>query len=204
MSDTGTGEARIERTIRTHNDVFEGTGYKKQNNGLRMLLFYTTAALVLVLASYGGLYFERGYLHDGILQNDAEKMKDGINFDKTNRTILAQMPGILDTVTKDPNDKYLDSMDVVANSPKVQISTDNLVDLLIKTGFVVKTPKGLEYADFDWKTANWAYSHLSVIMTSKKHPDRVLTLNIAKDGSILIWRVVGAIMSKPLVDKLVE
>jgi len=204
MSDKSAPEPKIVRTIKTHNDVFEGTGYKKQNNGMRMFVFYISCALVLVLASYGGLFFEKGYLHDGVLKNDPHEMTKGINFDKTNRTILAQMPGILDTVTKDPNDKYLSSMDVVDNSPKVQISTDNLVDLLIKTGFVKKTFNGLEYADFDWKTANWAYSHLSVIITSKEHPDRVLTLNIAKDGSLLIWRVVGAIMSKPLIDKLVE
>jgi len=200
----GKREGKVERTIKTRNDVFEGTGYKKQNNALRMVLFYLTCALVLVLASYGGLFFEKGNLHDGVLQNDAEMLTDGINFEKTNRTILAQMPGILDTVTKDPNDKYSASMDVVVNSPKLQVSTDNLVDLLIKGGFVVKTMDGLEFTDFSWKTANWSYSHLSVIMTSKEHPDRVLTLNIAKDGSLLIWRVVGAIMSRPLIDQLLS
>ncbi|PIS19366.1 MAG: hypothetical protein COW19_03000 [Zetaproteobacteria bacterium CG12_big_fil_rev_8_21_14_0_65_55_1124] len=204
MAETKQKQGKIVRTIKTHNDVFEGTAYKKQNNGLRMALFYSSCALVLVLASYGGLYVERGNLHDGVLKNDAATMVDGINFDKTNRTILGQMPGILDNVVKDPNDKYAASMDVVVTSPKLQITTDNLVDLLIKAGFVKKTMNGLEYTDFSWKTKNWSYSHLSVDLTSKENPEDVLTLNIAKDGSLLIWRVVGVFMSKPLLDRMLE
>jgi len=204
MSDTEKKQPKIVRTITTHNDVFEGTGYKKQNNMLRMVLFYTSCALVLVLASYGGLYFERGHLHDGVLQNNAEKMVDGINFDKMNRTILGQMPGILDNVYKDPNDKYAASMDVVVTSPKLQVTTDNLVDLMIKGGFVKETMDGLEYTDFTWETKNWAYSHLSLVLTSKENPEYVLTLNIAKNGSLLIWRVVGAFFSEPLRDRLLE
>jgi len=171
---------------------------------LRMVLFYTSCALVLVLASYGGLYVERGNLHDGVLKNDAATLVDGINFDKTNRTILAQMPGILDNVYKDPNDKYAASMDVVVTSPKLQVTTDNLVDLLIKGGFVKETMDGLEYTDFTWETKNWSYSHLSVELTSKENPEDVLTLNIAKDGSLLVWRVVGAFFSEPLLNKLLE
>jgi len=202
MADTKQKEGKIVRTIKTHNDVFEGTAYKKQNNVLRMVLFYSTCAIVLVLVSYGGLLVERGHLHDGIMKNSAEEMMDGINFDKTNRTILAQMPGILDTIEKDPNDKYAASMDVVVNSPKLQVSPENLNELLIKGGFMIKTADGYEYTDLDWKTANWSYSHLSVILTSRSNPELVLTMNIAKDGSLLIWRVVGAIMSKPLIDKI--
>ncbi len=204
MSDTEKKQPKIVRTITTHNDVFEGTTYKKQNNVLRMVLFYTSCALVLVLASYGGLYVERGNLHDGVLKNDAATLVDGINFDKTNRTILAQMPGILDNVYKDPNDKYAASMDVVVTSPKLQVTTDNLVDLLIKGGFVKETMDGLEYTDFTWETKNWSYSHLSVELTSKENPEDVLTLNIAKDGSLLVWRVVGAFFSEPLLNKLLE
>jgi len=204
MSDTEKKQPKIVRTITTHNDVFEGTTYKKQNNVLRMVLFYTSCALVLVLASYGGLYVERGNLHDGVLKNDAATLVDGINFDKTNRTILAQMPGILDNVYKDPNDKYAASMDVVVTSPKLQVTTDNLVDLLIKGGFVKEAKDGLEYTDFTWDTKNWSYSHLSVELTSKENPEDVLTLNIAKDGSLLVWRVVGAFFSEPLLNKLLE
>jgi len=194
----------IVRTIKTHNDVFEGTAYRKQNNVLRMVLFYISCALILVLASYGGLYFEKGYLHDSIVQNDAGQMKKGINFAKTNRTILSQMPGLLDTVTKDPNDKYSASMDVEVDSPKIQITTDNLVELLIRAGLAKKTMNGVEFVDVDWKTKNWAYSHVSVVITNRENPDNVLTLNIAKDGSLLIWRVVGAFMSKPLLDRLLS
>ncbi|MDQ6965795.1 MAG: hypothetical protein Q9M23_02595, partial [Mariprofundaceae bacterium] len=150
----------------------------------------------------GGLVFERSNLHDGVLSNNAETLVDGINFDKTNRTILAQMPGILDTIEKDPNDKYSASMDVVVNSPKLQVTTDNLNELLIKGGFLAQTADGYEFTDFDWKTANWSFSHLSVILTSRANPELVLTLNIAKDGSLLIWRVVGALMSPPLIDKV--
>jgi len=204
MSDTKQEDGKIVRTIKTHNDVFEGTAYKKQNNGLRMVLFYISCALLLVLASYGGLFFERGNLHSGVLENDAEQMESGINFAKMNRTILGQMPGIRDIVVKDPNDKYAASMDVVVNSPKLQVTTDNLVDLMIKGGFVQKTANGLEYTDFDWETRNWSYSHLSVVLTSKANPQDVLTLNIEKDGSLLIWRVVGAFMSEPLRDRLLE
>jgi len=204
MSDNETKAPKIVRNIKTNNDVFEGTSYKKQNNVLRMVLFYTSCALVLVLASYGGLYVEKGNLQNGVLQNDATLLNDGINFDKTNRNILGQMPGILDNVYKDPNDKYAASMDVVVTSPKLQVSTDNLVDLLIKGGFVKQTEDGNEFTDFDWMTKNWSYSHLSLEMISKEYPDRVLTLNIEKDGSLLVWRVVGALMSVPLRDKLLE
>jgi len=203
MSDNES-KAKIVRTIKTHNDVFEGTSYKKQNNVLRMVLFYSTCAILLVLASYGGLIFEKGNLHDGVLQNDAKEMTDSINFDKMNRTILGQMPGILDTVVKDPNDKYAASMDVVVNSPKLEVTTDNLVDLLITAGFVKKTADGFEYTDFKWETKHWSYSRLSVVLTSGQNPEDVLTLNIEKDGSLLIWRVVGAFMSKPLLDKVLE
>jgi len=204
MSDNESNAPKIVRTIKTHNDVFEGTSYKKQNNVLRMVLFYISCAFLLVAASYGGLLVEKGNLHDGVLQNDAAKMKDGINFAKTNRTILGQMPGILDIVEKDPNDKYGASMDVVDTSPKLQVTTDNLVDLMTKAGFVKNTMDGLEYTDFTWETANWSYSHLSLVLTSEENPENVLTLNIAKDGSLLIWRVVGAFMSKPLLDKVLE
>jgi len=204
MGETKQKEGKVVRTIKTHNDVFEGTSYKKQNNGLRMVLFYVTCGVVLVVASYGGLLSEKSNLHDGVLGNNAETLIDGINFDKTNRSILAQMPGILDNVYKDPNDKYSASMDVVVNSPKLQVTTENLNELLIKAGFLTQTADGYEFTDFDWKTANWSFSHLSVILTSRANPEMVLTLNIAKDGSLLIWRVVGALMSKPLMDKVLS
>jgi len=202
MNDDKREQSKIARTIKTRNDVFEGTGYKKQNNILRMALFYSSCAIVLVLASYGGLYLEKGYLHDGVLQNDAEQMQSGINFAKMNRSIMGQMPGILDEVIKDPNDKYSASMNIVVNSPKLEVTTDNLVDILIKAGFVKKTGSDIEFTDFEWKTQNWAYSHVAVVITSKENPEIHLTLNIAKDGSLLIWRVIGAIMSKALLDKV--
>lgn len=203
MSEETVPEAKIIRTIKTHNDVFEGTGYKKQNNMLRMVLFYLVSAVILIIASYGDLYFERGYLHDGVLKNDPALLAKGINFDKTNRTILAQMPGLLDTVQKDPNDQYEAAMNIVNDGPKLVLTPTNIVDVLIKAGFVAKAPDGtLQFTDFDWKTANWAYSHLSVIITSRAHPDRVMTLNIAKDGSLLVWRVVGVLMSTPLRDQV--
>jgi len=204
MGEEKTEQVKIVRNIKTRHDVFEGTAYKKQNNVLRMVLFYTSCVLVLALASYGGLYLEKGYLHDGVLQNDAGKMEKGINFHKTNGTILGQMPGILEPVIKDPNDKYSASMDVVVDSPKLKITTDNLVELLIKGGLAKKTMNGVEFADIDWKTKNWAYSRVSVVITSRENPDIVLTLNIAKDGSLLIWRVVGAFMSKPLLNRLLS
>jgi len=204
MSDNESKTPKIVRNIKTNNDVFEGTSYKKQNNVLRMVLFYTSCALVLVLASYGGIYVEKNNLQDGVLHNDAEKLNDGINFAKMNRSILGQMPGILDNVVKDPNDKYAASMDVVVTSPKLQVSTDNLVDLLVQGGFVKKTMDGNEFTDFDWTTKSWAYSQFTLVMTSKENPDRVLSLKIAKDGSLLIWRVVGVLMSTPLRDKLLE
>jgi len=202
MNDDKREQSKIARTIKTRNDVFEGTRYKKQNNILRMALFYLSCAMVLVAASYGGLYLEKGYLYDGVLQNDAEKMESGINFAKMNRSIMGQMPGILDEVKKDPNDMYSASMDIVDNSPKLEVTTDNLVDILIKAGLVKKTATGLEFADVEWKTQNWAYSHVAVVITSKENPEIFLTLNIAKDGSLLIWRVIGAIMSEALRDKV--
>ncbi len=197
-------KSKIVRTIKTHNDVFEGTAYKKQNNVLRMGLFYVTCALVLLLASYGGLYFEKGYLHDGILQNDAAQMKKSIDFEMVNDGIVGQMPGMLDEIKKDPNDKYANSMKMNLDSPELHISTDNLVDILIKAGFVRKTADGLAFTDFDWKTAHWAYSQVSVILTSKEHPKDVLTLKVAKEGSILIWHVVGAYMSTSLRNRVLN
>ncbi len=204
MSGYSQDEGKVVRDIKTRNDVFEGTQYKKQNNALRMVLFYITCALVLVVASYGGLYFTKGHLHDGVLANDAAEMKDSINFEKTNRTLLSQMPGLLDEVKKNPNSKYSASMDVVVTSPKLQISPENLLDVLIRGGLVEKTMNGTEFVDVDWKTKNWAYSHLSVVITKKDDPSIQLTLNIAKDGSLLIWRVVGAFMSPALRDKVIS
>jgi hypothetical protein len=204
MAEQEMHEGKVVRDIKTRNDVFEGTQYKKQNNVARMVLFYTTCALVLVLASYGGLYFTKSNLHDGVLANDSEKMLAGINFEKTNRTLLAQMPGLLDEVKKDPNDKYSASMNVVVTSQKLQVSPDNLVDIMVKSGLVKKTFDGLEFADVDWQTKNWAYSHMSVVITSNENPDIQLTLNIAKDGSLLIWRVVGVFMSNALRDKVLS
>ncbi len=197
-------EGKIERDIKTRNDVFEGTQYKKQNNALRMVLFYITCAVVLVIASYGGLLFTKGHLHDGVLANNAEEMKDAINFEKTNRTLLSQMPGLLDEVKKDPNDKYAASMDVVVNSPKLQVSPENLQEVLIQGGLLEKTMNGSEFVDVDWQIKNWGYSHLSVVITSKVDPSIQLTLNIAKDGSLLIWRVVSAFMSPTLRDKVIS
>ncbi len=204
MSEQEAHTGKVVREIKVRNDVFEGTKYKKQNNVLRMVLFYTTCALVLVLASYGGLYFTKAHLHDGVLLNNAEELKAAINFDKTNRTLLAQMPGLLNEVKKDPNDRYLSSMDIKVDAPKLQISPDNLVDVLIKGGLVTKTFDGNEFIDVDWETRNWAYGHLSVVITSKEDPDIQLTLNIAKDGSLLIWRVVGAFMSPALRDRVIS
>jgi hypothetical protein len=195
-------QGKIVRDIHVHNDVFEGTAYKKQNNVLRMILFYTTCILVLVFASYSGLIAEKSNLHDGVLENNAEMLKDGINFEKTNRTLLSQMPGLLDEVKKDPNDKYMASMEIEDNSPKIQIDTDNIQDLLIKGGFLQKTMNGLEFPDMDWKTEGWAYNRVNVVLTIKDNPSLQLTLHIAKDGSILIWRVVGVTLSKALLDRL--
>jgi len=203
MSENETHEGKVIRDIKTRNDVFEGTRYRKQNNVLRMVLFYLSCAMILALASYGGLFFTKSSLHDGVLENDAETMADAINFEKTNRTLLSQMPGLLDEIKKDPNDKYADSMDVVVNSPKIQIDPENLADLLIKGGLAKETPEGLEYVDVEWHTKNWAYSHVSVVLTSKDDPKIQLTLNIAKDGSLLIWRVVGAFMSTDLRDRVI-
>jgi len=204
MAEQERHEGKVVRDIKTRNDVFEGTQYKKQNNIVRMVLFYITCALVLASASYGGLFFTKSNLHGAVTANDADKMIAGINFEKTNRTLLAQMPGLLDNVQKDPNDKYAASMDVVVNSPKLQISTENLVEVLIKAGLVNKTADGFEFIDADWQTKNWAYSHVSVEITSRANPDMVLTLNIAKDGSLLIWRVVGVFMSDALRDKVLS
>lgn len=197
-------QGKIVRDIHVHNDVFEGTSYKKQNNVLRMVLFYTTCIFVLVSASYSGLIVEKGNLKDGILKNDAQLMNDGINFGKTNRTLLSQMPGLLDEVKKDPNDKYSASMDVVVTSPKLQVSPENLVDVLIKGGFVKKVGSGVEFAEIDWETRNWAYNKVFVVLTNKEDPSLQMTLNIAKDGSILVWRVVGVQLSEALLNKVLN
>jgi len=197
-------EGKVVRTIKTHNDVHDGTAITKKGSGIRMALFYTVCVVCLIFASYGGLLVEKSTLKDAILQNNAELMNKAINLKKVNDGIVSQMPGILDEVKKDPNDEYANSMNVDLDRPDLYITPDNLVDTLIKGGFVKKTADGYAFSDLEWHTVHWAFSHVSVVVTNRENPEDVLTLQVAKEGSILVWRVTGAYMSIPLRDRVLK
>ncbi len=206
MADNNTQEPKIVRNIHVRNDQLEGTSYKKQNNVLRMVLFYITCGLLVILVSYGGLFFTKANLKEGIASGDAATLEKAINFTRVNRTLKSQMPGILQEAKPNEEEtKYLASADIKYEGPLLQISPENIAEILVKSGLISKNPDGsLSYDDVETSLDSMAYSRISVKAVNKQHPELWLMLTIQKDESLVQWRVTGVLMSEPLRDKAIE
>jgi len=206
MADNKPQEPKIVRDIHVRNDQLEGTAYKKQNNVLRMVLFYATCGLLVILVSYGGLFFTKSNLKEGIANGDAASLEKAINFTRVNRTLKSQMPGILqEAKPSEEASKYLASADIKYEGPILQVSPENIADILVKSGLISKNPDGsLSYDNVETSLDSMAYSRITVKAVNKQHPELWLMLTIQKDESLVQWRVTGVLMSEPLRDKAIE
>ncbi|MDQ6992082.1 MAG: hypothetical protein Q9M31_01290 [Mariprofundus sp.] len=178
---------------------------KTQNNGIRMVLFYVTCAAVVASALFGGLLLTKAHIISGVTQNSPEELNDGINFTKINNAIRGQMPGIMDTVKKDPNDKYSSSATINSNHPNVHVTPENIVELLIKTSIAKKDSDGkVSFNAFDMSRESLSYSRVSLKFVSTTNKDDWFTAIITKDGSILIWKASDIFFSPSLLNKLLD
>ncbi|WP_018294681.1 hypothetical protein [Mariprofundus ferrooxydans] len=178
---------------------------KEQNNGLRMILFYLTCAVVVVIMLFGGLLFTKAHIVSGVTHNNQTELNEAINFHKLNNSVRGQMPGIMDTVKKDPNDIYSSSAIINSNHPNITVTPENVVELMIKTSIAKKDADGsVSFNDFDMSRESLSYSRLSLKFVSKTNKDDWFTTVIAKDGSVLVWKVNAVFLSPSLLDKLLQ
>lgn len=176
-----------------------------QNNGLRMVLFYVTCGLCLVTASYGGLYFAFGHLSSGIENNDKAELEAGINFHQLQGAIRTQLPENLAPVKVDAG-PYANSATVVNNAPKIEVNADTFVDLVTRSG--ICSPAGAK-AGYDEDACSvsmesMAYSHLNYKIVNNADKNVWAKFIIAKDESIIVWRLLSATLSKPAMARIIE
>jgi len=192
--------------IKVRNDQLEGTRWKKQNNLLRMVLFYTTCAVVVVLVSYGGLFFTKSNLKSGIAKADQATLNKAVNFEKVNRTLRSQMPGMLEaTQSVETDSQYMASADVKYAGKVLKASPENIASLLEKGGMVSQSADGgISYDNLTTSLETMGYSRISVKVANEENKSLWLLLNIQKDESLIQWRVTGAFMSDALRDKVLE
>jgi len=178
---------------------------KEQNNGIRMVLFYMTCAAAVALTLFAGLLFTKSHIIAGVAHNDIAELQDAINYGKVNNSIRGQMPGIMDNVVKDPNDKYSSSAIIESDHPNVDVTPENTVDLLIKTGIASKAADGtVSLNDFERTRETTSYSRISYKFISKANKDDSFTAVIAKDGSLLVWKFTAINLSDSLLKKLLK
>jgi len=178
---------------------------KEQNNGLRMVLFYMTCAGIVAAALFVGLLFTKSHIIDGVTHNDQTELSDGINFEKLNNSIRGQVPGNMDIITKDPNDKYSSSAIINTNRPDIKITPENIVDMMVKAGIAKRAADdSVSFNDFEMSRESLSYSRMSLKFVSNTNKDEWFNLVIAKDGSLLVWKVNAAFLSPPLLDKFLQ
>jgi len=176
-----------------------------QNNGLRMVLFYITCGICLVLASYGGLYFTFGHLAAGIENNDKTELEAGINFPQLEGAIRTQLPENLAPVNIDTTSKYANSAVVVNEAPKIDVNADTFVDLVKRSGICASDGgQGYDEDACTMSLESMAYSHLNYKLVNNANKDIWAKLIIAKDQSIIVWRLTSATLSKAMMDKILE
>ena len=176
-----------------------------QNNGLRMVLFYITCGICLVTASYGGLYFAFGHLSSGIENNDKAELEAGINFHQLEGAIRTQLPENLAPIQVDAG-PYANSATVENNAPKIDVNADTFVDLVKRSGICAPAGASSGY-DADACTLSldsMAYSHMNYKLVNNADKNIWAKLIIAKDESIIVWRLLSATLSKPAMARIIE
>jgi len=169
-----------------------------------MVLFYITCAVLLVTASYGGLYFTFNNIQSGIENNDKEALESGINFHQLEGAIRTQMPENLVKVKVDTHSKYSNSSNVVSKAPDIDVNADTVVDLIKKSGICAATGQssGFDIDACEMSMESMAYSHINYKLVNTANKDVWVRFTIAKDKSIIVWRLMSATLSKPALAKI--
>jgi len=170
------------------------------------VLFYITCGIVLVTASYGGLYFAFGHLTSGIENNDKAELEAGVNFHQLEGAIRTQLPENLAPVKVDTGGIYANSAIVVNEAPKIEVNADTFVDLVKQSG--ICAPAGAR-AGYDpdacsMSVESMAYSHLNYKLVNNADKNIWAKFIVAKDESIVVWRLTSATLSKAMMDKVLE
>jgi len=179
---------------------------QNQNNGLRMVLFYITCGIALVTASYGGLYFAFGHLSSGIESNDKAELEAGINFHQLEGAIRTQLPENLVRVKVNTHSKYANSTFIANDAPKIEVNADTFVDLLKRSGICAPTGGGAGYDDSacTLNLESMAYSHINYKLVNNADKNIWAKFIMAKDESIIIWRLTSATLSKTMMAKVLQ
>jgi len=177
-----------------------------QNNGLRMVLFYITCGICLVSASYGGLYFAFGHLSSGIANNDKAELEAGINFHQLQGAIRTQLPENLAPVAVETGGKYSNSALVENNAPKVEVNADTFVELVKQSGICAAAGGKAAYDEGACTVSmeSMAYSHVNYKIVNNADKNIWAKFIVAKDQSIVIWRLTSATLSKAMMAKVLE
>jgi len=179
---------------------------QNQNNGLRMVLFYLTCGVLLVTASYGGLYFVFGHLTSGIEHNDKAELEAGINFHQLEGAIRTQLPENLAPVKVDRHSKYANSTFIANDAPKIDVNADTFVDLVKRSGICAPAGAKTGYDDnaCTMTLESMAYSHLNYKLVNNADKNIWVKFIIAKDESIIVWRLTSATLSKAMMANILK
>ncbi|MDQ6982420.1 MAG: DUF2939 domain-containing protein [Mariprofundus sp.] len=179
---------------------------QNQNNGLRMVLFYITCGIALVTASYGGLYFAFGHLAAGIENNDKAELEAGINFHQLQGAIRTQLPENLAQVTVDTSSKYANSTFIANDAPRIEVNADTFVALVKQSGICAPAGAKAGYDDnaCTMSLESMAYAHLNYKLVNNADKNLWAKFILAKDESIVVWRMTSATLSKPMMAKVLE
>jgi len=179
---------------------------QNQNNGLRMVLFYITCGIALVTASYGGLYFTFGHLTAGIENNDKAELEAGINFQQLQGAIRTQLPENLAQVKVDTNSKYANSTFIANDAPKIEVNADTFASLVKQSGICAPAGSKSGYDDSacTMSLESMAYSRLNYKLVNNADKNIWAKFILAKDQSIVVWRLLSATLSKPMMAKVLE
>jgi hypothetical protein len=170
-----------------------------------MVLFYLTCGIVLVTASYGGVYFTFGHINEGIENNDKAELTAGINFHQLEGAIITQLPENLAPIKVDAG-PYANSAVVVNNAPKIKVNADTFVGLLKKSGICAPAGASEGYDPDACTTTMESMAYSRLIYRTVNNADKNLWVRyiIGKDQSIIVWRLLSATLSKQAMDKVLN
>jgi len=114
------------------------------------------------------------------------------------------MPENLVQVKVDTHSMYANSSNVVSKAPQIDVNADTIVDLLKKSGICAASGQSSGYdADAcDMSMESMAYSHINYKLVNKANKDIWVKFSIAKDKSIIVWRLMSATLSKPALARI--